>query len=112
MAILKSFRNAKSLQLDSHKLLLSADYSQEVALRCKAFQPSCNTLFQKGIQFTLAYPAILKFTNQSGEPNSFTHPGKATNYIQAYLYISMDIQPPAAPSLSPNNRDLRSPKKD
>lgn len=59
--ILRSFRNSKSFQLDSHKLLF-ADYSQEVSRRRKAFHPIFKALFQKGVKFTLAYqlPCILQ----------------------------------------------------
>lgn len=56
--VLKSFRNSKSLQIDGFKLLLLVDYSQEVSRRWKAFQPICAALYQKGVKFTLAYPAI------------------------------------------------------
>lgn len=59
VAILKSFHNANSFQLDGHKLLIFADHSQEVSRRRKSFQPIYSALHLKGVKFTLAYPAIL-----------------------------------------------------
>lgn len=61
--ILRLFWKSKSLQLNGHKLLMFADYTQEVLCRCKAFQPICTALYQKDIKFTLAFPAVLCFTD-------------------------------------------------
>lgn len=112
VAILRSFRNAKCLQVNSHKLLLFADYSQEVSRRCKDFQPICVALFQKGMKFTLAYPAILRFTDSAGKSKCFSQLEEATNYLQSYLHIplarhSENVSPrPLGP------RDPRSSRKD
>lgn len=112
--ILKSYRNSKAPQLDGHKLLIFADYSQEVSKRCKALQPVCNTLFQQGIKFTLAYPATLRFTAPYGESKSFTHPEDAWHYLQSNLRLPMDTSgPPPPPSHRVSApRDQRSPRKD
>lgn len=110
--ILRSFRNLKSFQLDGHKLILFADYSQEVSRRRKAFQPICQALFQKGVKFTLAYQATLHFTDPSGDPKSFSHPEEASHYLQAYLHIPMDTSNGPAPPRTTEPRDQRSPRKD
>lgn len=111
VAILKSFHNAKLLQLDGHKVHLFADYSQEVACSCKAFQPICAALYQKGVKFTLAFPAVLWFTDPAIDPKS-SHPEEEANYLQAYIHIPLETQPMTAPSYSHGNRDLCSPRKD
>lgn len=74
VALLKSFQNANSFQLEGHKLLIFADYSQEVSCKQKAFQPICSALHLKGVKFTLAYPIILHLTDTAGETKSFSHP--------------------------------------
>lgn len=47
---------------------------------------------QKG-QTYLAYPAILSFTDPSGDSKSFSHPKEAMNFLQAYLHIPMPPLP-------------------
>lgn len=99
--ILKSFSNSKSLQLDSYKLLSFADYSQEVSRRCKASQPICAALLQKGVKFTLVNPAILRLSDPAGDPKTHSHPEKAMQYLQALLYIPMDTSAPLTPLALP-----------
>lgn len=110
--ILRSFWNFKSLQLDSHKLLLFEDYSQEVSHRSKEFQPICAALYKNKIKFTLAYPAILRFTDPSDNSKSFSHPEEAMHFLQAYLHTPVDTSAPSTPSRLPEPRDQRSPKND
>lgn len=68
VSILKSFCNSKLLQLNGNNLFMFTDYSQEVSRRRKAFQTICQALYQKGVKFTLAYPANLRLTDPSGDP--------------------------------------------
>lgn len=76
VAILKSFQNAKSFQLEGHKLLIFADYLQATHL----LSP-------------LAYPAILRLTDQAGETKSSSHPEEAASYLFSYLHIPPDLTP-------------------
>lgn len=75
-AILQSFHNLCSLQIDGHKFLIFADYSPKVSCRHKSFQPICSALHQRGIKFTLAYPAILHF-----------HPPEWRKMIDIYIHF-------------------------
>lgn len=97
VAALKSFWNAHTLQLDGHKLMLSADYSQ-VSWKQKVFQQICLALHLKGVHFTLAYPAALRLTYHSGETKYSPHPEGAASYHQTFLHITQKICPMEASS--------------
>lgn len=73
IAILQQFRRAGSMRIERHKLLMFADYSQEVS-RKRDFSQICATLHSKHIKFTLAYPATLYVQASIGVKMSFTTP--------------------------------------
>lgn len=73
---------------------------------------TCVALYQKKVKFTLAYPAIVHFTDPSGYLKSFSNLEEVTHYLQAYLHISMDVSSTTSPSHMVEPRDQRSPKKD
>lgn len=112
VAILKSFRNVNFFQLEGHKLLIFADYSQEVSCKHKVFQPICSALHLKGVKFTLAYPAILHLTNQAGETKSFSHPEDAASYLQVHLHIPQELSPMDTSRYPKGPREQRRPRKD
>lgn len=111
VVILKSFCNAKSFQLEVHKLFIFADYSQEVSRKRKAFRSICTALHLKGLKFTLSYPATLRLTDQAGETKSFTHPEEAASYLQTCLHIPQDVSSMEINRCPEGPRDQRSPSK-
>lgn len=78
--ILARFKGKKRLTFEGHNLLLFADYSVEVTRKRKLFSPICTTLFEKHVRFSLAYPAVLRFTSKEGRQLTFKDPEDAKHY--------------------------------
>lgn len=70
----------------------------DISRRHKLFQPICASLYQKRIKFTLAYQAILLFSDPAGDPKNLE---EAMQYLQAYLHIPMDTSAPPIPLALP-----------
>lgn len=79
--ILSNIKSKKKLELDGHQLLLFADYSEEVTQQRKAFSDVCTKLYNAKTKFTLAYPAILKFSDKTGKQLTFLDPADAKRYL-------------------------------
>lgn len=109
--LLQRFRQQKQLQIEGHKLLLFADYSQEVSNKRKAFSRICSTLFHNNIKFTLAYPAILHVTSKDGDRISLHTPVEAEQFLQANN-IQLVGDPPSARKATLTRKSQNSPRKD
>lgn len=70
------------MTIDGHRLLIFADYSQEVSGKRRAFSPVCASLYNYRIKFILAYPAIQHVETPSGERVTFLKPEEAEEFVQ------------------------------
>lgn len=111
--ILQSFRKARSVVIEGHKLLIFADLSAGVSQKRKDFQPVCAELFKCNVNFTLAYPAVLCLQALDGEQLTFQSPDKATAFLCILLSLT---KPPSsdtyAEKVKSGLREQRSPRKD
>lgn len=64
--VLRASRQLKRSGATACKVLIFQDYSAEVSLQRKAFQDTCRKLIDRGVRFTLAYPATLRVFSEGG----------------------------------------------
>ncbi|XP_069615778.1 uncharacterized protein, partial [Ranitomeya imitator] len=62
-AILKAYRQRRSLIIRDFRVLIFQDFSPTVTARRKLFTPICSQLVEKNIRFQLLFPAKLKETH-------------------------------------------------
>lgn len=67
--------------MEGIKLLLFADYSQEVFKKRKTFSQLCASLHHKRVKFNLSYPAILHVQTPQGERVSFASLAETERYV-------------------------------
>lgn len=79
-----------------HILVRYLNYSDRV-------YPEILALYQKGVKFTLAYPAILNFTDPSGDSKKKSHP--EDQYLR-HVYIFPWTLPPRQPYLDLPNQGI------
>ncbi|KAL7886735.1 hypothetical protein AOLI_G00044560 [Acnodon oligacanthus] len=90
--VLAAAKANKGLQWESCKLSVFEDMTRERAMRRKCFTAAKRSLWERGVEHTLAHPATLRFT-WNGKRRSFADHVEAERYIREHVLLcASDVQ--------------------